>query len=362
MSRTRTRAIAAERLEALRAGDGGAAGTGVDGDRRPSGVREAVGIGPRAPVEWGASDAGGPLPLPRWLDDAEDLGHPTAGTGDATDSADATSRRDPGEPDELAGGRGERVRAGNARRALEPGSGGGRGFTARVGLEPRSAVVIGIVGLVVLVGTIWSLRSGGDDGARIEHLPPAPTAAVDVAGNARTQGVAGVDAAPRSEAAEPGMRGEPGAVVVSVVGAVARPGLVRLPPGARVADAVEAAGGALPDADVTGVNLARRLDDGDQIVLGTGPAERTGASSVESAGGANRPAGTDGAPTVTGRVDLNSADTAQLEALPGVGPKTAAAIIEWRTRNGRFTDVEQLGLVDGIGPAKLARLRESVRV
>ncbi|MFF0529690.1 ComEA family DNA-binding protein [Nocardia amikacinitolerans] len=157
---------------------------------------------------------------------------------------------------------------------------------------------------------------------------------------------------------------EPAELVVSVVGLVQRGGLVRLPDGARVADALAAAGGARDGADLTGINLAQRVQDGDQILVGaTAPAPGTpsqsGSTTITATGGAatSRPSA-----GPTGKVDLNKATEAELDALPGIGPVTASAITAWRKANGRFTDLEQLGEVDGIGPARLARLRDLVTV
>ncbi|WP_432421151.1 ComEA family DNA-binding protein [Nocardia cyriacigeorgica] len=160
-------------------------------------------------------------------------------------------------------------------------------------------------------------------------------------------------------------------LVVSVVGLVHRSGLVRVPPGSRVADAVAAAGGAREGADLAGINLAQRLADGDQVIVGAVSAEpgvpRLGSTTIGASG--RTPGATSSAPSGAAtssdpatRVNLNSATESDLDALPGVGPVTARAIITWRTTNGRFTDIEQLGDVDGIGPARLARLRDLVTV
>lgn len=142
-----------------------------------------------------------------------------------------------------------------------------------------------------------------------------------------------------------------GPVVVHVAGAVASPGVHRLAPGARVIDAVEAAGGLAPDADPGAVNLAAPLADGSQVYvprLGEVPP-----------GPAPDPVGGEEA---SGPVDVNTADATLLETLPGVGPATAAAIIDHRERNGPFASVEGLLEVRGIGEAKLAALRDLVRV
>ncbi|MFB9909272.1 ComEA family DNA-binding protein [Allokutzneria oryzae] len=134
-------------------------------------------------------------------------------------------------------------------------------------------------------------------------------------------------------------------LVVSVVGRVGKPGLVSLPEGARVADAVRAAGGALPDADPATVNLARKISDGEQVVVGA-PAPATG----------------DGEPSAGGnsKISLNTATAQQFDGLPGVGPVTAQRIVQWRTKNGRFSSVDQLREVDGIGSSRLAKLRDLV--
>ncbi len=156
-------------------------------------------------------------------------------------------------------------------------------------------------------------------------------------------------------------------LVISVVGLVHRGGLVRLPTGARVADALTAAGGAKDGADLSGLNLAQRLQDGDQVLVGSG-APNAGpqlGSTTISAGGRVPTGSTSNSAAAqrsSNRIDLNSATEAELDALPGIGPVTARAIILWRTTNGRFTDIAQLGEVDGIGPARLARLRELVTV
>ena len=156
--------------------------------------------------------------------------------------------------------------------------------------------------------------------------------------------------------------------MVSVVGLVHTPGLVTLAPGARIADAVQAAGGAVDGADLIGLNMARPLGDGEQIVVGLAPASGQPAvlgSSVNSGSApASRSSPAPGSTKPKGGevVDLNAATAEQLDALPGVGPITAAAIVAWRQAHGRFTSVDQLADVDGIGPARLDKLRPLVRV
>ncbi|MFP5578982.1 MAG: helix-hairpin-helix domain-containing protein [Acidimicrobiia bacterium] len=142
-----------------------------------------------------------------------------------------------------------------------------------------------------------------------------------------------------------------GPVVVHVAGAVAAPGVHELPPGSRVIDAVEASGGLAADADPGAVNLAAPVADGSQVYV-----PRVGEVPPGPAPGGG------GGEEASGPVDLNTADAARLEALPGVGLATAAAIIDHRERHGRFTSVDQLLDVRGIGEAKLAALRDLVRV
>jgi competence protein ComEA len=143
-------------------------------------------------------------------------------------------------------------------------------------------------------------------------------------------------------------------LVVDVAGKVHRPGVYRLPSGARVEDAVRAAGGFLRGVDPVTVNLARKLSDGEQVVIGV-----AGSAAVASAG----PAGPDLAPgAATGPLDLNSATLAQLDGLPGVGPVLAQHILDWRTGHGRFDSVDQLNGVSGIGDSKFADLRPLVTV
>lgn len=141
-----------------------------------------------------------------------------------------------------------------------------------------------------------------------------------------------------------------GELVVSVAGQVVRPGLVRLPTGARVADAVTAAGGPVPGADLTGLNLARRLTDGEHVVVG--PVPMAAGAGAAGAGGSGAAAGA--------RVDLNTATLADLDALPGVGPVTAQRILDWREQHGRFTSIDQLREIEGIGETRFARLRDLV--
>jgi len=174
----------------------------------------------------------------------------------------------------------------------------------------------------------------------------------------------------------PGMGQPPSAgtpLVVSVAGKVRRPGLVRLPDGARVADAIAKAGGPLRGTDLTPLNLARRVVDGEQILVGMppppgsadagvpGPVAPTGPGAPAAvAGGAV--AGGAGGGAAGGKIDLNRASAEQLDTLPGVGPVTAQRILDWRARHGRFASVDQLREIEGIGERRFAQLRDQVTV
>lgn len=144
-----------------------------------------------------------------------------------------------------------------------------------------------------------------------------------------------------------------------VLGAVRRPGVVTLPERARVRDAVSAAGGFARSAAPGDLNLAAVLEDGQQVRIGT--AKKPGGE-IRS-GSAPGPAGAaTGRPDDGGVVDLNQATQADLETLPGVGPVTAEKILAWRSEHGRFTRVEELQEVDGIGPKTYAELSPHARV
>lgn len=234
--------------------------------------------------------------------------------------------------------------------AVDRRAGGPRAWLDAVRADPGRAggLALGAVAALAVLVTVFTLVRSHPAPVSSADLPPVRPAA-------QTSG------APPSP---------PDSPVVSVVGLVQQPGLVTLAPEARVADAVAAAGGPLRGADTVGLNLARRIADGEQIVVGmAAPAGQ--AAALGSGVSAQGPATAQGpaaqgpavqGPAETGPVDLNTADAEQLDALPGVGPVTAAAIIAWRQAHGRFADVDQLAEVDGIGPARLEKLRPLVTV
>jgi competence protein ComEA len=144
-------------------------------------------------------------------------------------------------------------------------------------------------------------------------------------------------------------------LVVHVLGEVRHPGLVKLPESSRVQDAIEAAGGLTGRADPGELNLAQPLADGQQVVIGT---KSDPAGEVRDGGESGAGSGS----SATATLDLNRANQAQLEELPGVGPVTAQAILTWRQQHGRFNRLEELQEVDGIGPKTYAQIAPHARV
>lgn len=154
----------------------------------------------------------------------------------------------------------------------------------------------------------------------------------------------------------------PAIIAVSVTGLIRTPGLVRLPAGSRVADAIAAGGGVTGEGSITGLNLAAQLSDGDSVVVGAAPRTPASGSAPGRSVGATTggTAGGQGPPRTP--LNLNTADAATLETLPGVGPVMAANIVAWREQNGSFGSVQQLQEVTGIGPARYAQLAPLVVV
>jgi competence protein ComEA len=186
-----------------------------------------------------------------------------------------------------------------------------------LGRRVDTGVVVALVGVLVVGGLlVWARRPAA---AVAPPATPPPAAA-------------SLSAAPE--------------LLVHVAGAVREPGLYALPPGARVADAIEAAGGATARADLDLLNLAEPLSDGAKVDV--------------LARGATAPPASSAAGVATGPIPLNSADQASLETIPGVGPVTAAAILAYRDEAGSFTSIEQLMEVSGIGPATLESMRPYV--
>ncbi|MEU1280830.1 ComEA family DNA-binding protein [Streptomyces sp. NPDC005805] len=212
----------------------------------------------------------------------------------------------------------------------------------RCGLEPRTlaalAVVLVAAGLFA-VQHFWSGR-------------PQPVAAPEVVRQGEVRAPDGDRPADPPGGALPGaVTAAPSArIVVDVSGKVRKPGVLRLPAGSRVDDALEAAGGVERGADLAGLNRARVLNDGEQVVVGLPMAVAAGPGAGAAPGGGG-----------SAPVSLNTATAEQLETLPGVGPVLAQHIIDHRTRNGGFRSVEELRDVNGIGERRFADLQSKVR-
>ena len=209
----------------------------------------------------------------------------------------------------------------------------------------RHLAVVAAVLVMALAGTWWWFGS-----AKATTIPVVSAASVSSGPSANPSPAASASAA-ASSSPRPG-------VFVHVLGAVAHPGVVELPAGARVKAAITAAGGLAADADPAQLNLAEPVEDGCQIVIGTkthplGEVRRPGGSTGQAPGTA---------PSAQGKVNLNTADQARLEQLPGVGPATAQTILTWRAKHGSFTRIEELQEVDGIGPKTYAKLAPLVEV
>jgi competence protein ComEA len=189
----------------------------------------------------------------------------------------------------------------------------------------RRLLAAALLALVVLVVAWRHVASSGGSAAPLRVAPFVPAA----------QGTTGARAG--SVAAY---------LLVDVAGAVRRPGLVRLPKGARVFDAVARAGGLTAHAERDSVNLAAPVSDGQQVLVPARGSPGSGAPGGAGAGGA-----------ASGPVSLSSATAEQLDTLPGIGPVTAQKIIDYRAQHGSFTSVDGLDAISGIGPARIAELQ-----
>lgn len=225
------------------------------------------------------------------------------------------------------------------------------GKCPRRGLTSRHLAVVAAIMVIAVVASVgWLLRA-----------KPVPMAVAvgqeSLAQGSATPAISSVGGASQPETPIPSQAAS-SVILVHVVGAVATPGLVKLTQGARVADAITAAGGLREDADPAELNLAAVVTDGSQIIIGTKTAPRgetrdgAGSAGVVSTGGS----------TAQGIIDLNTATLSQLDTIPGVGPVTAQAILDYRTKRGRFTKTEELQEVDGIGVKTYAQIAPHVRV
>ena len=206
----------------------------------------------------------------------------------------------------------------------------------RVSLGTGHVAVLAVVAAVALAVTAYiTIRAR----PTVTTVPEAHTSPATAPARAAASG-ASPAAAPA--ATEPAAGGS---VVVDVAGKVRRPGVATLPAGSRVVDAIRQAGGARPGVDLTTLNLARVLVDGEQILVGVAPPAGVAASA------SSQPGASAGADAL---VNLNTATLEQLDSLPGVGPVTAQKILDWRAAHGAFTAIDELLEVDGIGEKTLA--------
>ncbi len=250
-------------------------------------------------------------------------------------------------------------------------------------IRPSPRAVVGLAVVVLLAAGVLGLRVWRADASSVPVDVPARASGTPAALVSRSvipgtggwatgeapgapgasSGVSGAGTpSPSTPEADAARDAAQAVLTVHVVGAVRRPGVIRIPAGSRLVDAVQQCGGASPGADLAAVNLARILTDGEQVVIpvvgaSAPPAAQAGPGSAAPSAGT--PAG---APPSGGPVNLNTADAAALDTLPGVGPKIAERIIAWRTEHGRFSSVDELAEVDGIGDKLLSRLRSLVVV
>lgn len=246
-------------------------------------------------------------------------------------------------------------------RADRPGLSKARLSEVRCNPGRRTVLAMALVAAVTVVIAVgWVLAARPH---RVLAAVSSP-AGSPISGSATAGSAASVGSAPSPAPVVPGgslqspLAGTSGGslaqVVVDVVGKVRKPGVYRLPSGSRVDDAVTMAGGLLRGVDPVTVNLARKLIDGEQLLVGLVPSGGAGGSPADA--GAAVPGG------ATSLVDLNSATLAQLDGLPGVGPVLAQRILDWRIQHGRFDSVDQLRGVSGIGDSKFADLKALVVV
>lgn len=228
-------------------------------------------------------------------------------------------------------------------------------FRWRTGV--RVAIVVGVLGLLLGGWFWWDVAAGSPQVTPLGDVRSTEgSAQPDDATGAPEQGPGG------PAGGGPATGGTPGAkIVVHVAGAVQRAGVVELPQGSRVHEAIAAAGGSTAEADLNRLNLAAVLIDGQKLYVPAHGEVVDGAAGVPPAGPSAGEAAS-GGPAAGARIDLNSASVEELGALPRVGPVLAQRIVDWRKEHGRFSTVEELDAVDGVGPKMLETLLPLVRV
>ncbi|MFI0034288.1 helix-hairpin-helix domain-containing protein [Streptomyces mutabilis] len=332
--------LRAEAIFGERPGPRGESGKGPPAEERQAGERGRAGAGPVAVDAAHVADAaGGGVGAVGGGVDAAGGGVGAVGGAGPSDGlgavgVDAATWRE---------------RAGHALRERMP-----VWLQARCGMERRSAAALTVLLVVAAVFAVQHFWTG--------RTQPVP--APEVVREAAAYGADGGDKAADDDAAAEGpaegtATATAGAeIVVDVGGKVREPGVHRLPAGSRVADALRAAGGVRPGTRTDGLNRARFLVDGEQVIVGT-PAQATGAVPGGTAPGGPGGAAAGAAPAAP--VSLNTATADQLDTLPGVGPVLAQHIIDYRARHGGFRSVDELREVNGIGERRFADLRNLVR-
>ena len=200
--------------------------------------------------------------------------------------------------------------------------------------RPRETLALGVLCVVIVAGAAFAYARSLPKPVPGSAASPLPAASPD--------------------ASAPGV---PGGVFVHMAGAVSRPGVYELPGGARVIDGIDAAGGARPDAELSSINLARPLTDGERVYIprrGEAPPATAGADPA-----ASDPSSSAGS---SGKVNINTATVAQLEELPGIGEVIAQRIVDYRTQHGPFKNVRDLLKVEGIGEKKFESIQDQVTV
>ncbi len=196
-------------------------------------------------------------------------------------------------------------------------------------LSRAQIAVYGAIAVALLLIGARAIRSEGDGAASQAFAADSGSGAAEPGGEGGSEGFT--------------ISGQAGDLVVDVTGAVARPGVYRMPAGSRVNDAVRRAGGAAGRAELEAVNLAARLADGQQVVV---PERGPGGTVATAAGGGEE-----------GPISLGTATVEQLDTIDGIGPVTAEDIVEYRDQHGGFASVDQLDQISGIGPATMESLR-----
>ncbi|MEN3001007.1 MAG: helix-hairpin-helix domain-containing protein [Armatimonadota bacterium] len=237
-------------------------------------------------------------------------------------------------------------------------------------LELKEKLWLGAVYAVSLMLTFlvaYNLGRGSEKAPGSSHalMPPPATQPIQKRQDmsATVSAPSDADASPEKPVQEIDLRAaeKPATVAVHVAGQVNKPGVYTLPSGSRVRDALQQAGGAKPDADLDGVNLAEPLSDGQKIYV-PHKAETRVATAFSESRAADNPTRTPPKSPPRFPLDLNRATAEELEALPGIGPVLAARIVEYRQQRGRFQSVDELLDVHGIGPKRLEQIRPYVTV